>query len=681
MRTGDLGRPLRILIVDDDEVDRMSIRRALQHSPLDVHVEEAEDGDKGLEAILHRKPDCTFLDYRLPPSDGLAVLKKAHAAHADSPIVMLTGEGDEQLVVEVIRAGASDYLSKAEVSSENLARTIQHAIRIHRFELAQRRLASFPEQSPNPILEISLEGDVLYLNPAAARRFPDLGPNAITHSMLASWDSLATALLSNESDVVNREVVVGDATYHQTVSTAPGRMSLRIYATDITERKKAEEQLIHSAFYDPLTSLPNRALFVDRLGRAIERAKHHLDYLFAVLFLDLDRFKVINDGLGHLQGDELLIATARRLEEVMRTEDTVSRFGGDEFAILIDDPEDISQITHIANRVLRQFVRPFELTGREVFTSASIGIVLSTGGYDQPPTLLRDADTAMYRAKAQGGARFQVFDTEMHAQAVTMLQMETELRHALERDQLCLCFQPIVSLADGRISWFEALVRWRHPRLGMIRPDEFLPLAEETGIITDVDRWVLQRSYQQLARWRRSFSSVKVPGVSVNVSNASLAQGDILSQVCRLRDATGFGPGELGLALEITETAIMKRIDLTVGLLSELKPLGIKISVDDFGTGYSSLSYLRRLPIDTLKIDRSFVHDLEQDQENLEIVQTIIDLARSLGLKVVAEGIERRPQYERIRAMRGDYCQGYWFSRPVTSEGAEKMIAESRHWE
>jgi EAL domain-containing protein (putative c-di-GMP-specific phosphodiesterase class I) len=287
----------------------------------------------------------------------------------------------------------------------------------------------------------------------------------------------------------------------------------------------------------------------------------------------------------------------------------------------------------------------------------------------------------MYRAKAQGGARFQVFDTEMHAQAVTMLQMETELRHALERDQLCLCFQPIVSLADGGISWFEALVRWRHPRLGLIRPDEFLPLAEETGIIMDVDRWVLQRSYQQMARWRRSYAPLQVPGVSVNVSNASLAQGDLLSQVCRLRDATGMDPGEIGLAMEITETTIMKRIDLTVGLLSELKPLGIKISVDDFGTGYSSLSYLRRLPIDTLKIDRSFVHDLEQDQENLEIVQTIIDLARSLGLAVVAEGIERRPQYERIRTMRTDYCQGYWFSRPVTIEGAEQMIAESRHWE
>jgi EAL domain-containing protein (putative c-di-GMP-specific phosphodiesterase class I) len=273
-----------------------------------------------------------------------------------------------------------------------------------------------------------------------------------------------------------------------------------------------------------------------------------------------------------------------------------------------------------------------------------------------------------------------VFDAQMHNHAVAMLQMETELRHALERDQLCLCFQPIVSIAEGRIAWFEALVRWRHPRLGLIGPDEFLPLAEETGIILEVDRWVLQRSYQQMARWRRSFDSMPVPGVSVNVSNATLTQGDLLGQVHRLIDATGLSPGELGLALEITETTIMEQMSFAVGLLSQLKPLGIKISVDDFGTGYSSLSYLKRLPIDALKIDRSFVHDLQKDQESLEIVQVIIDLARSLGLEVVAEGIESRQQYERVRAMRSDYCQGYYLSRPVALDTAETMIAEGRQW-
>lgn len=447
---------------------------------------------------------------------------------------------------------------------------------------------------------------------------------------------------------------------------------------DITERKRAEDQLLHNALHDGLTGLPNQALFMDRLGLALERAKRRENYLFAVLFLDLDRFKLVNDSLGHLVGNQLLIAISRRVEAVLRSFDTIARFGGDEFTILLEDIEDISDAIQVAERIQKELASPFKLDENEVFASASIGIVLSSQGYDQPGDVLRDADIAMYGAKALGKARYEVFATTMHNRALVLLQLETALRHAVKREEFQIYYQPIVSLVTGRIIGFEALVRWHHPERGLVSPIEFIPVAEETGMIISIGQWVIYEACRQMHKWQAQFPKTPPLMISVNLSGKQLMQPDLIKQIKSVLQKTGLDARSL--KLEITESVLMDNTESANAILSQLRALNIELYMDDFGTGYSSLSYLHRFPINTLKIDRSFINNIGIGGENLEIVRAIVTLAQSLNMGVTAEGVETVEQLAQLRALQCHRGQGYFFSEPLDSVGVELLLANEPQW-
>jgi diguanylate cyclase (GGDEF)-like protein/PAS domain S-box-containing protein len=443
---------------------------------------------------------------------------------------------------------------------------------------------------------------------------------------------------------------------------------------DITGRKQVERQLVHDACHDALTGLPNRALFLSHLQRALARSRLPGGRSVAVLFLDLDRFKIVNDSLGHGVGDQLLVGIARRLEGCLRPGDTAARLGGDEFTVLIEEVDGIEPAVALARRIEAVLAQPFNLAGHEVFASASIGIAPADPSYQRPEDLLRDADTAMYRAKSRGKCRFEVFHRSMHEAARSQLRLETELRRALDRGDLGVAYQPIVDLGGGTIRGFEALVRWQHPQLGYVAPLDFVPLAEEAGLIGAIGRDVLAAACRQQRRWREL-----VPGrplkMSVNLSGRQLGHGDLVADIEQVLAETGCRPTEL--VLEITETVVMADVRAAIATLERLDRLGVESCIDDFGTGYSSLSYLHAFPVSTLKIDRSFVNRMDGRGHPVEIVRTILALGHNLGKRVVAEGIETRDQLAQLRALGCDTGQGYYFSPPVPAERAEALLLRS----
>jgi diguanylate cyclase (GGDEF)-like protein/PAS domain S-box-containing protein len=444
------------------------------------------------------------------------------------------------------------------------------------------------------------------------------------------------------------------------------------FQTDITAWKQAEEKLVYEALHDTLTGLPNRIFLMERLRQALQLADRNKDYLFAVLFIDLDRFKVINDSLGHMIGDQLLIAISRRLSNCLRPSDTIARLGGDEFVILLADVKDRDSATRIADRIQEELLLPFSLDGHEVFSAASIGIAFSTVGYDRPEDLLRDADIAMYRAKAHGRARYAIFHPGMHSKAVALLQIETDLRRAIDRQELQLHYQPIVSLRTRQITGFEALVRWAHPQRGMVPPAEFVPVAEETGLITPMGWWVLQESCRQMQQWHERFPNPQPLTVNVNLSSKQFSP-HLVEQISQILAETQLPPQFL--KLEITESILMENAESAVSTLSQLKKLGTLLAIDDFGTGYSSLNYLHRFPIDTLKVDRSFISKVDVDGEQLAIARTIITLAWNLGMEVVAEGVETMKQLAQLRSLQCDYAQGFLFSSPLDVKAVERLMS------
>ncbi|HEX2094493.1 MAG TPA: EAL domain-containing protein [Longimicrobiaceae bacterium] len=453
---------------------------------------------------------------------------------------------------------------------------------------------------------------------------------------------------------------------------------------DITERRQAEaerlaleERLRHSALHDPLTGLPNRVLLGERLARAAERPCAPC----AVLFLDLDRFKVINDSLGHVEGDELLRVVALRLRGCVRPEDTVGRFGGDEFVILLEGAGR-DEAVRTAERILDALAVPLDLHGYETFTTACIGIVLSDGSGGPPEHLLRDADMAMYSAKAAGLGQYAVFDRSMHAAALERLQLETDLRHALQRKEFRLHYQPIVSLTMGRIAALEALARWEHPQRGPVPPDRFIPVMEDTGLILPLGSWVLSEAMRQLAEWRARLPAAETLEVSVNVSPRQLRAPGLVEEIDRLLRANGLPPRSL--KLELTESSMLEDPAASSALLHRLKAKEVHLYLDDFGTGYSSLSYLHQLPLNAIKIDRSFIRGLDEGaagrQGDGEIVRTIVGLARSLGVPVVAEGVESEEQLATLRTLGCDYAQGYLFSPPVDADAARELLRANPRW-
>ena len=437
----------------------------------------------------------------------------------------------------------------------------------------------------------------------------------------------------------------------------------------VIERKRYEEKLIHNAFHDSLTQLPNRALFLERLAQALARAKRRKNYLFAVLFIDLDRFKLVNDSMGHSVGDGLIREIGEILQQGLRAGDTVARLGGDEYAILLDD---IGQASH-TSRAVERIRRNLEstLTFDRIFVSASIGIALSSTGYERPEEILRDADIAMYRAKSQGRGLSVVFNANMHEQAVKLLYLESDLKRALDRQEFCLHYQPIVSLTTGGIAGFEGLIRWQHPNRGLVPPGDFIPVAEESELILPITQWALNEASVQLRKWKEQFQHCPI-SVSVNLNTKYFTKRNFLSEIVALIARNGFDP--CSLKLEITESQIMERAESMSKILVELDNFGIKVYVDDFGTGYSSLSYLSKFRVHAIKVDRSFVSNLGNDERNSTIVRTIIALGHQLGLNVIAEGIETEKQLQFLLEEGCQHGQGYYFSKPVPEAKAVELI-------
>jgi len=444
---------------------------------------------------------------------------------------------------------------------------------------------------------------------------------------------------------------------------------------DITDRKHAEARLVHDAFHDGLTGLPNRALFFDHLKLAEARRRRKEYALYSVLFLDLDRFKVVNDSLGHLVGDQLLIAVASKLQTCLRPGDTIARLGGDEFTILLEDIKSNNEAVYIAERIQQELAEPLELEGRTVFASASIGIAHSTTGYERPEDILRDADTAMYHAKSLGGSRHYVFDNSMHVRAVKLMQMHNDLRAAIEREQLVVEYQPIVSLETFRVTGFEALARWQHGEHGLISPNQFIPIAEETGLIIQIGEWILREACSQLRQWQDLYPNLSPLMMSVNLSGKQFAQPHLIEQIEQVLKETHVDSSSL--SLEITESVVIENVEGASKTCKRLRQLGVGLSIDDFGTGYSSLSSLHSFPISTLKIDSSFVSRMKGDNENTEIVRTILSLARNLGMDVIAEGVETLEQLTQLRTLGCGKGQGFFFSRPIPARDAENLLIET----
>jgi len=433
---------------------------------------------------------------------------------------------------------------------------------------------------------------------------------------------------------------------------------------EIAQRKKAEEQHLYDAFHDALTGLPNRALFMDRLQHVItvSHRRPGAPY-YAVLFLDMDRFKTINDSLGHTIGDLLLIAVGRKMADCIRPGDTVARFGGDEFAILLESISELARAVDVAERVQKKLAAPLDIKGHEVFTSVSIGIALATERYERPEQVLRDADIAMYEAKARGASSYEIFDAEMHANVLDRLQLEADLRGAVDHKEFTLYYQPIMDLSTQRLIGFEALVRWVHPKRGLIYPLEFIPLAEETGLIYPIGEWILREACRELKVLQARYPAQPPLTMSINISSKQFTQQDLVGKLSGFLTETGVDPHTL--ALEITESMIMENVDAAVKTMNQLRDMGIHLHIDDFGTGHSSLSYLHRFPVDALKIDRSFINRLSADGPNREIITSIVSLANSLHCDVIAEGVEMEHQLSKVRELHCGYGQGFLFARPM----------------
>ncbi|HEU4594757.1 MAG TPA: EAL domain-containing protein [Pyrinomonadaceae bacterium] len=684
-----------ILIADDNQ-DRLTFV-ALLLKQAGYKVLTACDGLEAIAVARAERPLVVISDVMMPRATGIDLCRwmRADEELRAVPVLLVSAlRVDEASAVEGLRAGADDYL-EAPFDPMRLVAKVARLAERARFEAALReseeRYALAAGGANDGLWDWRLKPGKIYystrwkamlgydedeIGDAPEEWLGRVHPEdeARLRSKLEAHARDGGAHFEIEHRVLHKEG------YYRwmlcrglAVRDGEGRV-IRMAGslTDITERKLAEARLVHDALHDSLTGLPNRALFMDRLSHALERATRHTEFSFAVIFIDLDRFKMVNDSFGHAAGDALLAEVAARLCECLRAGDTVARLGGDEFTVLVEDLEHARDAIGTAERIQARFARPFDLGGHEVFASASVGVALSAIGYERPEDILRDANTAMHRAKSQGRACHRVFDMTMHTQAAALLQLETDLRHAVEREEFRVCYQPIVSLGTGRVMGVEALVRWCHPERGLLAPDEFIGVAEETGAIIDIDRWVLLESCRRLRRWQMRYPSEPPLSVSVNLSAKQFSRPDLVGCVERVLRETGLPASSL--KLEITESALMGREESVAETLVRLKSLGAEIYLDDFGTGYSSLSYLHRFRIDVLKIDREFVGRIGAASESSEIAGAIVTMAHSLGMTVVAEGVETRAQRAALEAMGCEYGQGILFSRPVEHSAIDTLL-------
>jgi diguanylate cyclase (GGDEF)-like protein/PAS domain S-box-containing protein len=690
--TAQLGR---VLVVDDNENNREILARRLARKGYAVSM--ADSGRNLLDRVRDERVDLVLLDIEMPDVTGLEALVAIRQVYSAVrlPVIMVTARTQSEDIVKALELGANDYVTKPVDFPVALARVRTHLSHLRAEEAlraSEERYALAARGANDGLWDWNLRDNAIYFSSRWKSmlgyhdteigdspqewldRVHEADRGSVSRRIAEHLEGL-TPHLEVEARMLHKDgvfrwmltrglMVRGD-------TGTPVRMAGS--QTDITEGKVA----------DPMTGLPNRLLFIDRLSRLIAHGRRHPDTLFAVLFLDLDGFKLVNDSLGHAVGDKLLIGVANRLESSLRRTDTVTRLdesftiarlGGDEFAIILNDLTDPEDASRVADRLLAELSNPFRIDDQELFSSMSIGIALSTLGYEQPEEYLRDADTAMYRAKALGKSRFVVFDAHMRDLITHRLEIENDLRRAIERNEFCNYYQPIISLECGTIVGFEALLRWEHPTRGLLEPIEFIPVAEENGMIRELGWWALERACRQIAVWRRLHPRFAELTMSVNLSVKQFVDPSLgpkleaLLRECELPAGT--------LKLELTESSIMNDSTAAVGLLSQFKSMGVRLAIDDFGTGYSSLSYLHRFPLDTLKIDRSFTDAIgvgEKDESM--IARTIMPLAQHLGLDVVAEGVETIEQATLLKEMHCKYAQGFLFSKPVEAADIEKMLA------
>jgi len=642
-------RTSRLLIVDDNEMNRDMLARRLARKGYEIAV--TQSAHDLLERVKLDGTDLVLLDIEMPEVSGLDALKTLREAYSaiELPIIMVTAKNQSEDIVKALDLGANDYLTKPidfPVALARIGTQLSHKRAQEALKESEERYALAARGSNDGLWDWNLSANVVHFSPRWKamlgyqeaqvgdrpeewfERIHDADRERVKQEIAAHQKGL-TPHFESEHRVLHKDgsfrwMLSRGVAVHDT-SGNPLRMAGS--QTDITEGKVS----------DPLTGLPNRLLFIDRVGRLVKHMKRRKDHLFAVLFLDLDGFKMINDSMGHLIGDQLLLGVANRLEKCLRSTDTVARLGeaftvarlgGDEFTVLLDDIKDPGDAKRAADRMMKALASPFILGGKEVFTSVSIGIALSTSAYEQPEEMLRDADTAMYRAKALGKARYEVFDADMRASVMARLQLETDLHRALEREELRNFYQPIVALASGEIAGFEALLRWQHPTRGLLGPIEFIPVAEETGLIRELGWWNLRKACQQISEWRAGSIAHRHLTISVNLSAKQFLQPKLVEDIRNLLHELALPPE--ALKLEITESTVMADPSAAIEMLQQIKSLGIRLAIDDFGTGYSSLSYLHRFPLDTLKIDRSFISGMGDDGEGMEIARTILPMANNL---------------------------------------------------
>ena len=681
----------RIFIVEDESAGAQDIAASLKSMGY-VVAGQTDRGEIAIREIEELHPDLVLTDIRLQGQmHGIEAAEYIHT-HLDIPVVFISAHSDTLTMQSAIKAQAYGYLIKP-FDERELQFNIMMALYKHgmqrKLRESEERYALAVQAANDGIWDWNLTTNEIYFShrwkDILGHKDEDIGnvPNEWIDRVhpdhkdrfqmeLASHVQGLTPLFECEYLIrhangeylwaLSRGLAVRDA--NGTVYRMAGSHS------DITARKLAEERLAHDALHDPLTGLPNRVLFMDRLENRLERTKRNPDDLFALMFVDLDRFKVVNDSLGHAVGDQLLITIAIRLKLSLRPEDTISRLSGDEFAVLLNDVSDINDANRVADRIKAQLVTTTLLGAVERSPTASIGIAIFNKSYSSAGELLRDADLAMYRAKSLGGNRHQLFDETMHVSAIELLQLEGDLKHAVERKEWLVYYQPIVSLATNETVGVEALVRWLHPRRGILQPNEFIQLAEDTGHILSIGEFVLRTACLQVKAWRNA-GHPKF-WVSVNMSSRQFQDKNMVEKVSQILAETEL-PSD-GLRLEITESLAIRDTEYTIKIMKDLQEMGVHASLDDFGTGYSSLAYLNRFPLKVLKIDQSFIQDMQLNERNEPLITAIIAMARSLGLEVVAEGVEKDEQLTFLRSQLCDNVQGFLLSHPITAAELTNLL-------
>ena len=691
-----------VLVVDDDQAVRTFVRLALEQ--IGFEVCEASHGGQALEQFMSRRPDIIVLDVMMPVMDGYTACSRLRGSVGGNrvPILMMTGLDDSEAIAGAYEHGATDFITKPlnpTILSHRVrymlrgSRTLDALLRSEaRLGLAQRiaKIGNWEWQPQTGQFSASAElCRLMGIRPQDFGGTLDAFLQAVAAEDRERVDQSLKLILTDRTpcDIDHRIMLPNGSEFIVNLQAEAifddQLKALTIVGTaqDISERKRSEREIHRLAYYDSLTGLPNRVLFKDRVMHAIAHARRY-QYHLALLFLDLDRFKIINDTLGHNIGDQLLKHVADRLGESIRHSDSIgrsaesdqthqlARLGGDEFTVLLTNLRDVQDASKVARRILEALARPFLVGGHEIFVTVSVGIAIFPADGDSVDVLLKNSDTAMYHAKEQGRNNFQYYSNAMNAEANERLMLEGEVRHATEREEFVVYYQPQIDLRSGRIVGAEALVRWQHPQRGLLAPGEFLQAASDTGMIRAIDEWVLRTACRQIRTWQQR--GLAVPSVSINVSNSLFHGTTLLKAVEDTVADTGLPPDRL--ELELTESIAMRNVDTSITVLQQLKTMGLQLAIDDFGTGYSSLSYLQRLPVNRVKIDQSFIRELLSRVQPVPIVRAIIAMAHSLQLEVLAEGVEHDSQRTILLAEGCDQAQGYLFGRPMPAAEFEALL-------